>query len=253
MLRHVVMFQWREHARREDVEQFLSGLHLLLSRDEEVRGYRFGTDIGADNSNFDFVLVADFDDLDGYLRYENTPRHDEFVARQVKFVVANRTAVQHAWEGSDVTDAEAPAIDSRSSRLHHVGATVTDLAQATAFYTGVLGAQVIHPVDPGDDPRIRRLVGVPDAEISGVLLETSGGARIELLQYASAHARRLDSRPCDSPILHLAFAVGDLLATLERVRENGGSVLGERVELDDSKFAYCADPDGNILEFIQKS
>ena len=100
MLRHVVMFRWHEGASHDDVERFLSGLSGLLSQDEEVRGYRFGTDAGVDDTNHDFVLVADFDDLDGYLRYEKTPAHDEFVARHVGPIVAGRTAVQHAWEGS---------------------------------------------------------------------------------------------------------------------------------------------------------
>ena len=150
-----------------------------------------------------------------------------------------------------MTDAAVPTAET-TARLHHFGATVTDLPRATTFYREVLGARVLHPVEPGDDPRIRRLVGVPDATISGVMLETPSGARIELLRYASSRARRRDSRPCDSPALHVAFAVGDLSEALDRVAESGGEVLGERVELDGDQFAYCTDSDGHIVELIQK-
>jgi catechol 2,3-dioxygenase-like lactoylglutathione lyase family enzyme len=240
MLRHVVMFRWREAARREEIEGFLSDLDLLLSQDQQVRGYRFGTNAGAAD-NHDFVLVADFDDMAGYLRYESTPEHKEFVARHIQAVVAGRTATQHAWD------------EPSSAGIHHIGATVSDLGRAVTFYQEVLGARVLHAIDPGDDPRVRRLVGVPDAMITGVMLETPAGARIELLHYASAQARRLDPHPCDNPTGHIAFSVRDVSAALERVGNAGGYVIGGPVALGVDQFAYAADPDGNIIEFIQES
>ncbi len=135
--------------------------------------------------------------------------------------------------------------------IHHVGATVTDLDRAVAFYVRVLDGRVLAAIDPGDDPRVPRMVGVPDAAIVGALVETAAGARIELLAYQSAHSRRLDARPCDSPTVHLAFTVPDLEAAGRRVRDGGGAVLGERVTFDEGDFLYCTDPDGHVLELIE--
>jgi predicted enzyme related to lactoylglutathione lyase len=135
--------------------------------------------------------------------------------------------------------------------IHHVGATVSDLERASSFYCAVLDGQVLNPIEPGEDPRVPRMVGIPDAGISGVMLRTSAGTKIELLRYRSRHSRRLDLRPCDTPSLHLAFAVEDLDRAEKQVQVNGGELVGGRVAFDDGDYRYCTDPDGNILELIQ--
>jgi catechol 2,3-dioxygenase-like lactoylglutathione lyase family enzyme len=135
--------------------------------------------------------------------------------------------------------------------LHHVGATVADLERSVAFYTGVLDCTVVHRFDSGGDARIRALVGVPDATVRGAMLETAAGVRVELLSYDSAHCRTHDTRPCDAPAPHLAFVVADLPASLDRVRDGGGRLVGEPVRLNTGMFAYCSDPDGNLLELIE--
>jgi len=95
MLRHVVMFRWRPDATPERIDAFLNGLSDLLAGDEYVRGHAFGLDAGKDADNYDFALVADFDNYDDYLAYEATAAHDAFVRQYASFVVGGRTAVQH--------------------------------------------------------------------------------------------------------------------------------------------------------------
>ena len=54
-------------------------------------------------------------------------------------------------------------------------------------------------------------------------------------------------------IAHLAFAVEDVEATLNKIKEAGGSALGELVNADyedgrKATFVYAKDIEGNILE-----
>jgi hypothetical protein len=97
MIRHVVMFRWNAEAPEPVRIGFLDGLDELLSADKNVRDHKVGTNVGVLEDNFDLVLVADFDDLDGYLRYEATPEHDAFVRNHASHAVGERSAVQHEW------------------------------------------------------------------------------------------------------------------------------------------------------------
>jgi catechol 2,3-dioxygenase-like lactoylglutathione lyase family enzyme len=139
------------------------------------------------------------------------------------------------------------------ARIHHVGATVDDLERSRKFYVEALGCRTLHPIEPGPDPRLRELVGVPDAVLEGLMLETGGGDQIELLSYATSYGRRLDLRPCDTPTLHLAFAVDDLAVATGRAVELGGSVIGGPVDLGGTRIAYCHDPDGNVVELLEET
>ena len=52
------------------------------------------------------------------------------------------------------------------------------------------------------------------------------------------------------PTVH--FAVPDRLeATMERVREAGGTVVGEPVEIPVGRFCYALDPDGNSIGLFE--
>jgi hypothetical protein len=97
MLRHVCMFRWNPDADDQVRDQFVTELEKLLGSDERVRDHRVGTNVGPMGDNFDVVLVADFDDLDGYLAYEASPRHDDFVRQHASGALGERSAVQHAW------------------------------------------------------------------------------------------------------------------------------------------------------------
>jgi len=91
------MFRWSPDTTDADRTGFLTGLEDLLAADEGVRAHRVGTNAGVLADNFDLVLVADFDDIDGYLRYEASPRHDDFVRRHASAAVGERSAIQHVW------------------------------------------------------------------------------------------------------------------------------------------------------------
>jgi hypothetical protein len=94
MFRHVAMFRWVEGATDAQVSAVEAGLSELPGRIPTLRAYRFGRDAGINQGNFDFVVVADFDDVDGYLRYRDDPAHQAVLAELIRPILAERAAVQ---------------------------------------------------------------------------------------------------------------------------------------------------------------
>jgi hypothetical protein len=92
--RHVVMFRWIDGVGDDHVADVAEGLAALPSRIPVIRDYRFGPDAGVNEGNFDYVVVADFDDVDGYLVYRDHPDHRQLIADHITGKVADRAAVQ---------------------------------------------------------------------------------------------------------------------------------------------------------------
>lgn len=94
MIRHVVMIQLKEEAKPAAAESLAAGLAELPGQIAEIRRYRFGPDLGLREGNFDFCLVADFDDADAFGRYVVHPAHQAFVSGRLAPVTEQRIAVQ---------------------------------------------------------------------------------------------------------------------------------------------------------------
>jgi hypothetical protein len=97
VFRHVVMVSFTEEASEEQKQALRDGLATMPEQIPEVRAYRFGDDAGLTPDNFDFVVVADFEDQDGFLTYRDHPAHQKLVADLLRPIVARRAAVQHQW------------------------------------------------------------------------------------------------------------------------------------------------------------
>jgi hypothetical protein len=64
MFRHVVNFRWNSQSSPEHVaalEEALSGLPALLPG---LRRYSYGSDAGLNEGNYEFAVVAEFDNAD---------------------------------------------------------------------------------------------------------------------------------------------------------------------------------------------
>ena len=55
-----------------------------------------GTDAHVNEGNYDLVVVADFDDVDGYIVYRDHPDHQAVIREHVAPILAERAAIQHA-------------------------------------------------------------------------------------------------------------------------------------------------------------
>ena len=96
MFRHVVMFRWTAEASAEAKAAVASGLAELPGLIETVRGYEFGPDAGLAEGNWDFVVVADFDDVDGYIVYRDHSAHQALITESIRPILAERAAMQFA-------------------------------------------------------------------------------------------------------------------------------------------------------------
>lgn len=94
-LRHVVMFKWEEGLGPDFVDRVREGLNSMPGVIEEIRGYAHGADIGVSEGNYDYVLVAEFENVAGYRTYRDHPHHVLFIEEVVKGNVAQRAAVQY--------------------------------------------------------------------------------------------------------------------------------------------------------------
>ena len=90
------MFRWTPEATREQKERVKEELGRLPSLIPQVRAYHICEDLGlAGELNFDFAVVADFDDLAGYLAYRENAEHQKIVETFIQPIVGARGAVQY--------------------------------------------------------------------------------------------------------------------------------------------------------------
>lgn len=92
--RHVVMFKWNEGLDPAHVDAVRDRLSELPMHIAQIRSYTHGPDLGVSEGNFDFAVVADFDNVNDWRIYRDHPLHVLFVEEMIKGNVANRAAVQ---------------------------------------------------------------------------------------------------------------------------------------------------------------
>jgi stress responsive alpha/beta barrel protein len=95
MFRHVVLFRWKPEADQEQKQAVAEELRKLPSEISELRGYHVGPDAGMRAGNYDFAVVADFDDPGGYIAYRDHPAHRAVVDKHITPIVSERAAVQY--------------------------------------------------------------------------------------------------------------------------------------------------------------
>lgn len=96
MLRHIVMIKLKADAPASAAKSLEEGLSQLPGAIPEIKQYAFGPDLGLRGGNFDFCLVADFEDEEAFRRYVSHPNHQAFVAERLEPVTEQRVAVQFA-------------------------------------------------------------------------------------------------------------------------------------------------------------
>lgn len=108
---------------------------------------------------------------------------------------------------------------------------VTDLDAAIAFYSAVTGGS-LSKQEMGPNTTAVFQTADPGAGIAGHL-------------YVGAPAT--DGR---GPTIHIV-AKGKLEATIDRVWDAGGKVLGEPISIPAGRFVYMTDPDGNSIGLFE--
>ncbi len=123
-------------------------------------------------------------------------------------------------------------------RIHHAAIIASDYAVSRAFYTEILGLRVVAENYRAERESYKLDLALPD------------GSQLELFSFPNPPARV--SRPEACGLRHLAFAVADLDATIEELRDRG--VPTEPVRVDEytgRRFTFFADPDDLPLELYE--
>lgn len=122
--------------------------------------------------------------------------------------------------------------------IHHVALICSDYQRSKAFYTEVLGLQIL-----AEHYREARQSWKLD-------LRLPDGSQLELFSFPGAPAR--PNRPEAQGLRHLAFAVTDLDHWLSYLQQH--SVATEAIRVDEytgKRFTFFQDPDGLPLELYQ--
>jgi glyoxylase I family protein len=128
----------------------------------------------------------------------------------------------------------------------HVCIGVTDMDRSMAFYTGLLGMDVVFDVELGGESMasVTGTEGARGRMVGGLV----GGAMVELLALGDRQGDRGRSR---IGYTNISFRVADLDATHRRVQELGHRPLQEPVEIGGVRMFFVADPDGTPIELIE--
>jgi Stress responsive A/B Barrel Domain len=97
MIRHVAMFRWTAETTEEQKQRVVAELSRLPALLPTLRAYHFGPDLGLAEGNFEFAVVADFDDLEGYQAYRDNPEHRTIIAELIRPITGQRAAVQYEF------------------------------------------------------------------------------------------------------------------------------------------------------------
>ena len=123
------------------------------------------------------------------------------------------------------------------AKLDHVAVEVSNLEDAIDFYEQKIGLKFLF-----------KKVDVAHGEAFAYL--EMEGARLELLQ--SLHLAKRPATDKQSFCPHLAFASDDIHVTEQKLREKQVILLKGPMEIPGMvRWLYAADPDGNVLEFVQ--
>ena len=143
--------------------------------------------------------------------------------------------------------------------VYHVGLTVRDIERSIAFYTELLGLELIWRQE-SDTPYISKLTGLPGTILRVAYLGVPGtdGPRIELLQYVAPPGTPIDTTPNNPGTAHVCFFVDDLDATYERLRAADVPFVSPPLLIaaghhQGSSTVYMKDIDGITVELFQRA
>lgn len=92
MIRHIVMWKFREGTEREQ-EEFLARLAGLYGVIPQIKRSQVSRNVGPEG-NYDAVLCAEFDSMDDVAAYRDDPRH-KAVSALCKPIRVDRAAVDY--------------------------------------------------------------------------------------------------------------------------------------------------------------
>ncbi len=143
----------------------------------------------------------------------------------------------------------------------HIGLTVSDLNRSVEFYKNILGMEFLgHLTMSG--PSTDKLFNYTNCIVELAYLSGSESLTcppIELIQFVSPKEQKDQASLFKTSISELCFYVEDIDLVYQELKAKGVEFLSEpqyfnftEYGFDKSKAVYFKDPDGIILELMQK-
>ncbi len=126
-----------------------------------------------------------------------------------------------------------------NGRILHTMLRVGDLEKSIAFYTDVIGMQLLRKNDNTEYKYTLAFLGFGD-EKQGAVLELTYNWGVTEYDLGSAYG-------------HVAIGVDDIYSTCDAIKAAGGNVTREPgpVKGGTTEIAFVKDPDGYMIELIQ--
>ncbi|WP_127346957.1 lactoylglutathione lyase [Pseudidiomarina mangrovi] len=125
-------------------------------------------------------------------------------------------------------------------RMLHTMLRVGDLDRSIAFYTNVMGMQLLRQSENEAYKYTLAFVGYGD-EANHTVLELTYNWGVDKYEMGGAYG-------------HIAIGVEDIYATCDRIKAAGGEVYREPgpVKGGNTVIAFVRDPDGYAIELIER-
>jgi lactoylglutathione lyase len=126
-------------------------------------------------------------------------------------------------------------------RLLHTMLRVGDLQRSIAFYTRVLGMELLRTTERPDQKYSLAFVGY--------------GKNPEHAEIELTYNHGVDHYELGTAYGHIALGVPDVYAACDKIRADGGNITREPgpVKGGSSVIAFVTDPDGYKIELIQRT
>jgi hypothetical protein len=92
--RHVVMMKFADGLDHEFIDTVRERFNQLPQDIQVIRSFVHGADVGISEGNYDYGVIADFDNLDDYRTYRDHPQHVLLIAEILAGNVIDRVAIQ---------------------------------------------------------------------------------------------------------------------------------------------------------------
>jgi hypothetical protein len=94
MIRHIAVFEWVDGTSPEQVAAVTEALLALPAQVPTIRSYVAGPDLELGADRWDYAVVGEFDDVDGFRTYADDPTHRATIATHITPILARRASLQ---------------------------------------------------------------------------------------------------------------------------------------------------------------
>ena len=94
MIRHIALFRFKDEVTPADIDRLDAGLRALPSKIDTIQAYATGRDLGISEGAWDYAVVGDFADVDGYQAYHTHPAHQEVLETLTRPLTAELKRIQ---------------------------------------------------------------------------------------------------------------------------------------------------------------